>query len=220
MKKITVLFIPLLLSCAAFSQQPRFSLATDLSVLKNFGQEQRFWAIGQTMHAVFHITPKDGAYAWLSYYSNGKFSNDLQAGAKDPVTLPQSIDYVNNSEMKLKHISIGWRHYLLGRSDVERGFNVYHYIGFGLMFGRVTNQHSVSIDTSDYILPVARGTARFKRLTLDLGLGLEKQVGGDVYLYLEGRALLPTTDYPSRHMLRNEKAPFTGAVNTGIRILF
>jgi hypothetical protein len=69
-------------------------------------------------------------------------------------------------------------------------------------------------------VPVLSGKGNFKRLTLDLGLGLEFPVGGDIYLYFEGRALVPTTDYPSNFLFINNNAPFTGAVNAGLRILF
>lgn len=88
------------------------------------------------------------------------------------------------------------------------------------MMGRIVNSHSVVIDSSVYIVPVLSGKANFKRLTLDLGLGLEFPVGGDIYLYFEGRALVPTTDYPSQYLFINKNAPFTAAANAGLRILF
>jgi hypothetical protein len=69
-------------------------------------------------------------------------------------------------------------------------------------------------------LPVLSGTASFKRLTFDLGLGIEKPVGADVFLYLEGRVHVPTSGYPSKHILVNNNAPLTATVNTGLRILF
>jgi hypothetical protein len=88
------------------------------------------------------------------------------------------------------------------------------------MLGRVINTYSVSIDTTLYNVPVRSGKANFKRLTLDLGLGWETPLGGDVYFYTEGRAWIPTTDYPSKYIFVNKNAPFVASLNFGVRILF
>jgi hypothetical protein len=198
----------------------RISLASDFSVLRSFKQEQKFWAIGQTVHLHIHFTPTDGAYAWISYYTRGKFKNQVTANANSPFTIPQQIEFTNNSEMRLKHISLGWKHYLSGSTDSESGLNLYNYLGFGLILGLVENEHSIGLDTSTYNLPVFGGRANFKRLTIDLGLGAEFPIGADVFVYLEARACIPTSGYPSQHILKNENAPFVGALNTGLRILF
>jgi hypothetical protein len=221
LKKQFIIFLFFILICSiVFSQKPQFSLATDLSILRSFKNEQRYWAVGQTIHFHFHISPKDGAYAWFSYYSDGKFTNALAAAAKSPGTVPQQVNYLNNAELSFKQVSLGWKRYLKGTFNSEKEWNLYGYAGFGLMMGRILNTHSVVIDSSVYFLPVLSGKANFKRLTLDLGLGLEFPVGGDIYLYLEGRALVPTTDYPSSYLFINNNTPFTGAVNAGFRILF
>lgn len=191
-----------------------------MSILRSFKKEQRYWSIGQTVHFHFHFTPTDGAYAWISYYSDGKFSNALTADAKSSTTLPQQIGYQNKAQVRFKHISFGWKRYLKGRFDSEKKWSLYGYAGFGLMMGSIVNTHSVGIDTSIYIVPVLGGKANFKRLTLDVGLGAEFPLGADIYLYFEGRALIPTTDYPSHYLFINKKAPFTGAANAGLRILF
>ncbi|MFI5129337.1 MAG: hypothetical protein ACHQFX_05070 [Chitinophagales bacterium] len=201
-------------------QPARFSLATDASLLRSFKQDQRYWAVGQTIHFHFHFTPKDGAYAWFSYYSNGKFSNTVNATAKSGTTVPQSVSYVNKAGLVSKHISLGWRRYLKGSFDKEENWNLYSYAGFGLMLGRVDNTHSVSIDTSLYNVPVLNGKGNFKRLTLDLGLGAEFPIGADTYLYAEGRVQVPTSDYPSQYLFVNENAPLTAAINAGFRVLF
>jgi hypothetical protein len=216
--------LPFLLIAFAFtsasSQGTRFSLATDVSGLRSFKKEQQYWAIGQTVHLHFHFTPRDGAYAWVSYYSNGKFRNKLSATAKSPATTPQQIPYDNDAILQFKHVSLGWRRYLKGTYSEEDKLNIYGYAGFGLMIGSINNTHSVGIDTSTYVVPVLKGKSNFKRLTFDLGLGVEFPAGGDIYLYFEGRALVPTTDYPSRYLFINNNAPFTGSVNAGLRILF
>jgi hypothetical protein len=84
----------------------------------------------------------------------------------------------------------------------------------------VDNIHSTVLDTSVYNVPVLTGKANFKRLTADLGLGWELPVGGDIFLYAEGRAWVPTTDYPSKYIFVNNNAPLVGMLNAGIRILF
>lgn len=205
---------------ALHAQYTRFSMATDLSVQHSFKKEQRFTVIGQTVHAHFHLTPKDGIYVSFAYYSNGKFKNDLSATAKSALTIPQQIGYVNSANMRLKQFSVGWKKYLKGSAEAERNWNLYAYAGFGLLLGRVENTHSTVIDTSLYDQPVASGRANFKRLTFDTGLGFEKYLGGDLYIYSEGRVWIPTDGYPSSYIYINDKAPWTGMFSLGLRVLF
>jgi hypothetical protein len=122
--------------------------------------------------------------------------------------------------MRIRHFSLGWKKYLKGNAEIEKGWSLYSYAGLGIMFGSVTNTHSESIDTALYSVPVLGGSAGFKRLTLDLGLGWEQPLAGDFYIYAEGRALLPTTDYPSPYLFVNNKAPLVGALAAGLRIYF
>lgn len=129
------------------------------------------------------------------------------------------MSYINHAKMNFKQVSIGWKHYVKGSFNEER-WGVYYLAGFGLMLGRVENTHSVPIDSASYTLPVLAGKANFKRLTMDLGVGYEKQLGGDVFFYTEGRVLIPTTDYPSNYLFVNNDAPFTASFNLGLRILF
>ncbi len=219
-KNLLILLFGLLFFETGFSQTVRFSLATDVSVVRSFKDEQRYWSLGQTITGHFNFSPKDGIYTWFVYYGNGKFSNQLTATAKDTSTIPQQQGYVNHALLRYQHFSTGWKHYLKGASDIENGWSLYAYAGFGLMFGYVENTHSVAIDSAVYSIPVWKGNARFKRLTFDLGLGYEIPVGGDVFFYMEGRVLVPTTDYPSNYLLVNENAPLTGSVSAGLRLLF
>lgn len=218
------LFILLLIAggprLSLLAQPPQLSISTDLGVLRNFKGNQEFWAFGHTVQAHFHINQKDGIYAWVSYYSNGNFSNDLAALAKDSTISPQRINYRNKATMLLKHVSVGWKRYLKGTYLAENGLNIYGYAGFGLMMGKIENTPSIVVDSTNYYLTVRSGEARFKRLTLDLGLGLEWPLGADLFLYTEARTWIPTTDYPSKYLLTNDNAPLAGMFNTGIRILF
>lgn len=198
----------------------QFSFATDLGLQRSIKKEQQFWAVGQTIHAIFNFTPKEGLYVWFSYYTNGNFKNNLTAKAKSALTIPQEIDYVNRSQIRFKQFSIGWRKYLVGACDNEKGWNLYATAGLGLLPGRVTNVHTVSIDTADYNVPVLEGKGNFKRLTADLALGYEKPIATSFFLYTEGRVWIPASDYPSKYLFVNENAPFAAMLNFGLRILF
>jgi hypothetical protein len=220
LKKITALISMFFFFSDVFSQKPQLSVATDVSLLRSVNETQRYWAFGQTVAFHFHFTPKDNAYAWLCYYTNGKFSNVLTADAKAAATAPQQITFLNNSKLRIRQISLGWKRYLKGTFDNEKNWNLYAYAGFGLMFGRVNNTQSTTIDSSLYTIPVQSGIGIFKRLTFDIGLGAEFPIAPSIYIYLETRVLLPTTDYPSPYLLVNEKAPLTIAANGGLRVLF
>jgi hypothetical protein len=200
--------------------QTQFSLATDMNLVRSFKEDQEFWNIGQTVSGQFHFTPKDGAYIWLAYTSDGRFMRRYEATAKDPNANPQTISFINRSRISYRHLSMGWKHYLLGRANKEVGGSLYAYAGFGLMMGRASNTFIDGIDTSNYTVPVLPGKGNFKRLTGDLGIGYDWQVGGDIFLYLESRALVPISDYPTGYILNSKYAPLTGSLNFGVRILF
>jgi hypothetical protein len=196
------------------------SIATDLSVHRNFKKEQLYWAFGHNTQAIFHFTPTDGIYVGFAYFSNGKFKNKVTATAKSLLTNPQQVTYINSAKMQLKQFAIGWRKYLKGSADGEKSWNLYAQAGFGVLFGRVENIHSVSVDSAVYAMPVLNGTASFKRLTLDLGLGWEIPISGDFYLYTEAKVWVPTTDYPSSYIFVNNNAPLVGMLGIGFRIIF
>ncbi|MEO7394556.1 MAG: hypothetical protein ABIU11_06400 [Chitinophagaceae bacterium] len=217
------IFIPILfvfLFLEAYCQYPQLSIATDVGVQRSLKKNQQYWALGQTINALFHLSSNDGIYVWFAYYSNGRFKNDLIATAKGPIFFPAQVNYTNDAKMRMKHFSVGWRKYLVGASDAERNWNLYAYAGLGILMGRVENIHSAIIDTVIYNLPVKSGTANFKRLTLDLGVGWELPLAGGFSFYVEGRAWIPTTDYPSKYIFINDNAPVAGMVNAGLRILF
>lgn len=218
--KIFFFFVSFIFSFLAVAQYPQFSLSTDIGLQRSFKKEQQYWAIGHTVSGHFHFTPRDGAYFWFSYYSNGKFINNVTATAKDTATSPQQINYKNNAVMRFRHFSTGYKKYLKGAFNTESGWNLYSYAGFGLLSGTVENRHSTLIDTADYDLPVKSGKGSFKRLTLDLGLGWELPLGAGFFLYTEGRLWIPTSDYPSKYLFVHDNAPLVGQVNAGIRILF
>ena len=53
-----------------------------------------------------------------------------------------------------------------------------------------------------------------------MALGGEVPIRGDLYLYLEGRSWLLTSQYPTPLLLENKNAPMLFAANFGLRILF
>lgn len=202
--------------------QATFSISTDLAALRSFKKEQQFWSVGQTIRCDFHLTARQGAYIWYAYTAPGKFSNDLIATANSSTGNPSQINFTNHAALSFKHLSIGWRQYLKGTYHAEEAWNLYCTAGFGLVGGRITNSFSSIIDTSLYTMPAqpVAGDGKFKRLTLDLGLGYEVPLGGSIYVYGEGRAWIPTSDYPSKYLLVSNHAPLSGTLNLGIRILF
>jgi hypothetical protein len=215
----------LLLICPGFitvdAQQTQFSLSIDMGAMKSFKKEQKFWAPGQTIAAHFHLSPENGAFAFLNYYINAKFRNEgIVATAKSPATIPQQISYTNKTDMDLAHISLGWKRYIAGSFNRDTKGNLYVFAGLGLTIGRLLNTHSLTIDTADYNLPVLGGKGNFKRLTIDPGIGYEKCFGGDIYFYIEGRSFVALTDYPTPYLLINGYVPVSASIHAGIRILF
>lgn len=204
----------------AKAQPPQISIATDLDLQRNFSSGQSYWAFGHTIQGQFHLTMKDAVYVWLSYYTNGKFTNEVVATAKSPLSLPQQIRYTNRAKMSSRQFSVGWKKWLKGVYNAESSWNLYSYAGFGLLFGNVVNSHSIPLDTTDYRVPVRSGEGKFKRLTADLGLGIEIPLGAEIYFYTEARTWLPVSDYPSKYLFTNENAPVYGFFNAGVRILF
>ena len=220
-KPVILIFIFTLGFQWAFGQN-MFSIATDLSLLKSIKKDQRFFNAGQNIVSHFNYSEKDGAYVSLAYYATGNFKNNLTAKAKSSNTNPQIIAFENEAAMKLKQLSIGFKHYFKGTVDAEGNWNLYGTAGFGLLIGSIENTYSINIDTSKYILPSnpVAGKGSFKRLTLDLGVGAELPLGAGIFLYTEGRAWLPTSSYPSSYLFINDKAPFILTANFGIRVLF
>lgn len=202
------------------AQDARLSVASDISVQRNFKPQQKYFAFGHTTKFILHLTPKESIYTWIAFYSRGHFHNNVTAVAKSPLTIPQTINYTNRARMGLKQFSLGYHRYLKGQPDIEEGWNLYGYAGFGLVFGRVLNAQSIAIDTNTHTVPVRNGEGNFKRLTVDLGIGWEKPLVGDFFFYTEARVWIPTTDYPSKYIFVNDNAPFVGMLCAGLRILF
>ena len=190
--------------------------------MHNFDPQQKFTVIGQTVLPQWHLDKKNTVYAWLLYHANGKYENTLIATAKAPGTQPQTISFTNQSTMRLRQISFGFKRYLVGSFDHLEKFNLYVAGGFGVMYGHASNTFSTNIDTALYTVQynVAHGSGDFKRLTFDITGGVEFPISYEIYIYSEMRMYIPTTDYPSKYLLNNSHAPFLCGINLGLRILF
>lgn len=220
LKRRGIIFVFLLLNVAATAQLQGFSIASDMNFMRSFKKDQRFFVIGPTTSFHFHFNTTEEGFAQFTFYIPGKFENKLTATAKNLSSTPQQINYTNEARMRLRHFSVGYKKYLKGGFNIEKGWSLYGVAGLGILFGGVTNTHSTNLDTAVYNLPVLAGEGKFKRLTADLGAGWEQPLAGDFYLYAEGKVSIPTTDYPSQFLFVNDKAPFTVAAAVGLRILF
>ena len=211
-----------LLSSNCLFAQVKFSAATDISLLHNFDPQQKFTVAGLTILPQWHLDKKNTVYAWLNFHWKGKYENTLIATAKSPPTQPQTISFSNQSEMKLKQISFGFKRYLIGSYNHLEKFNLYAAAGFGVMYGNASNIFSTNIDTALYTIQysVVHGSGDFKRLTFDITGGVEFPISYEIYIYSEMRMYIPTTDYPSKYLLNNSHAPFLCGINFGLRILF
>lgn len=221
MGSVQKLFV-LLWLIIGFNATAQFSVATDGSLLKNLNSQQKFWAFGQTVQVNFYPAgEKNAVYAWVSYYTIGKFKNNFVATAKEPLTSPQQIPYTAHTDLRYRHLSIGWRHYFIGAYNSENIWNIYGYGGFGLLLGKATNSFNKAVDSALYKIPQPiAGSSAFRRLTLDAGIGTEFPLGTAVFVYTEARTWIPTTHYPSEYLYKdNYNIPAIVAINVGLRVL-
>jgi hypothetical protein len=203
--------------------EAQFSVATDGSILRNLNSRQKFWAFGQTVQLNFYPTSgnKNAIYAWVSYYTNGKFKNNFFAAAKDISTTPQEFPYRVHTSLRYRNLSVGWKHYFKGGYNAETIWNIYGLAGFGLLLGKAENSYNQSIDTALYLTkPPKEGNGAFKRMTLDMALGTEFPLGTAVFVYTEARTWIPTSHYPSEYLYEdNYNIPAVLAINVGLRVL-
>ena len=221
MKKIVLILAAFCFLLNKVSAQTYFSIATDFSVLRGFSPKQHFFAMGQTVQGNWHFSEKEGAYAWVDYYTNGKVRNKGVATGIDSTANPQQLNYTLSSLLRYRQISVGWKHYFKGSFNTEENFNIYGTAGFGLLLAKATNTYSQYIDTAKYLTSFypTPGAGNFKRLTFDLGLGAEIPIGADIYFYTELRTWLQASDdYPSPYLINNN-VPRILSINGGMRVL-
>lgn len=197
-----------------------FSVATDVSLLHSFSKGQHFNAIGQTVQYQYHFEKKKSIYVQVSYHTAGNYSNNLFGTAKNPLTIPQRLNYTASSQLHYRQFSVGGKYFFKGAADAEQAFNIYGMAGFGLLFAKVDNSFDKSVDTAIYQIPqrAIAGSATVRRLTFDVGVGGEFLLGGGIYFYTELRTWLPASDYQSPYLYNND-IPRVLMLNGGIRLL-
>lgn len=202
-------------------QAQHSSITTDVSLLRSFTRGSRFWAFGQTVQAQYHFTPKTTGYAWVSYYTTGRFRNALSAIAKDTATIPQQLQFTVNGSLRFRQLSLGLRQYLKGAYNSETEWSLYALGGFGVLGIQVNNVYDPTMDTAHYVPPQRplAGTKNVVRLTADVGLGAETLLGGGIYLYADARTWIQSTRYRSPY-LYNQAVPRVLVLSAGMRILF
>ena len=216
-----IILFALLTICQSLMAQTPFSIATDLSILRDFTKDQSITALGQTVRGEYHFKPKSTVYALINYYTKGNFKNTLTATAKDITTNPQTIPYEVASTIRYRQVSVGWKQYFIGSAITEGNWNLYGSAGFGLVAAKVVNTFDLPVDTTTYhIEPRAiEGNGDFIRLSLDLVAGGEIKVASTIFLYAEARTWIPASSNTSRY-LYNDNAPRVAILSGGIRILF
>ena len=90
------------------------------------------------------------------------------------------------------------------------------------MFNKAENHFRQFVDTTVYNRPATpeEGSDVFKRLTLDLGLGVDIPIGADLFVFVDTKTFVPTTHYPSPLLHQNKNVPLLFMLNVGFRILF
>lgn len=223
MKQTIAAFVLGLMLCASkvSHAQVRFSIGTDISVMRHLAERQQFWTLGQTVQGNFHLTPRHSGYVWINYFVTGKFSNAFTATAKQPVTVPQQRPYTVNGSLRISMLSLGWKPYLKGTFNNEEGLNIYGLAGFGLAFIRAENTSSNFPDTALYQPAVfaEKGSKSFRRLTVDVGVGAEQSIGGGIYLYGDLRGILPVSSQSSSFFHSDAPLPKAIIASAGIRVL-
>ena len=59
-----------------------------------------------------------------------------------------------------------------------------------------------------------------KMLSIVPGIGVDRYIGADIYIYAEVRVWIPTDGFPSRYIYINDRAPWTGMASLGLRVMF
>lgn len=206
--------------CSTASAQVTFSIGTDASLLRNLSPKQKFWAFGQTVQYNLHFTANESAYAWIDYYTEGKYVNSFTATAKSIFTSPQQRVYTATGHLTFRQFSLGWKHYFKGAYNESNGVNIYSTAGFGFLFAKVRNRFVPVVDTAFYTTPSIEGDDKVRKLTFDLGIGTEVALGGNIYAYADTRTWLPASGNESPYLHHQRNVPLPVMLCVGLRLLF
>lgn len=200
------------------SAQPDVSVATGISVLRNFSPRQKFWTLGHTVQAQVHFSSRQSVYAWVEYYLDGRFENNFTATTKVPFTVLPQRNFSAKGQLFYRHFSLGWKHYFKGGSNNEKAVSVYGLAGFGFLFAQAQNTLSPVVDTVLYHVPVVGGEGRIHKLTFDTGLGAERFVGGGLFAFADVRTWLPASSNESKYLHSQRNLPLPVMVSAGLRV--
>lgn len=213
------LFFIFLSSILLIKAEAQLSISTDLTLLRNLSEQQKFWAIGQSVRFEYAVSKKVTFYGLVNYYGKGKFTNTYTAQAKTSAITPQTTNYHLTSEWRFNQLSLGWKHFFVGGFENEDKVNIYALAGFGLLFNKVINKIE-NLDTVKYIPNgIQAGSSTQRRLTFDLGAGVEFPLGGNFFGYTDVRTWIPTTSYPSKYIINENKFSVV-MISAGVRFLF
>jgi hypothetical protein len=220
--KRIILICACILLMQLVNAQVQLSIATDVSGLRNFSPQQKFFAFGQGVQAEVHVAKKQAIYARVNYHTAGNFSNRFTAVAKDAATVPQQMNYTVEGQWSFRQVSVGLKQFLRGSFEQETGWSAYGVAGFGLLFAKAENTLQTPVDTSVYKLQnvATIGKDDFKRLTFDIGVGVEYPVAYGFYLYSDIRTWLPVSNYPSTLLHNQNHVPLPLMLQAGMRVLF
>jgi hypothetical protein len=218
MKRLLFLSLNLAFCFLAITQE-NFSAATGVSLLHNFSPQQSFNAIGHTIRVNAHFTPTQSAYAWIEYYTEGKFTNNFTATAKSPLAMPRQQRLAATGRIGYRHFSLGWKHYFNGGYSNDNRVNVYGLAGFGFLFATISNAFSTDVDTTQYSLATASGSGSLHRLTFDIGIGGERSLSGNLFLFADVRSWLPASSHPSPYLHNQRNVPLPVMLSAGVRVL-
>ena len=217
MKKTVFLFI---IFASLFSAKAQLSVASDASVIGQFGGIKTYWGLAQDVKVSYPIGPKTSAYLSVGYAIPNKLKEAFSTQAYSPLTTPQVIRYQANTNRQLRQAQIGIMQYLAGSHKAESGTNVYLLAGVGIMSVKASTSYSVDVDTAEYpqIRPYA-GEGSAESFSVNAGLGIEQPLGGNFFWYAEAKGWLPTKSLSSPFLKEAEKTPAV-LVGVGIRVLF
>ena len=217
MKKLLIAALGLFLFQSGKTQ---FSIATDLSLLRNFSDGQSFTVLGQTVQGQFHVSKKETFYAWIGYYEPGRVNGRYTTRAKQTTTAPAFKTFIVNSTWRFRELSLGWKHYFKSDYKDENKLSIYSLVGFGLLFNKINNVYNVKVDTALFV-PVQpfAGNTTDRKITFDLGVGGEFPFRGSIFLYADARTYIPASSFVSPY-LHNQNKMLPVMINVGLRVLF
>lgn len=203
----------------------QFSFASDLGVVRNVAPNQKAWAVTPDIVGHFSFTPKTGAYIKGQYFNTYHHHENLWAVAKDASLPLKKFDYYTYDTLKSTMLLLGLKEYVVGAYNRFKGTNAYVFAGLGINFARFYTSYQV-YDTSirfnpvNYVYPIEPGHNRYKQPIAELGFGLEKHLGLDIFLYGEAKSLYSFTNSTRLYHPRTGKGFIGGGVSLGLRLLF